>query len=369
MHDPRLDQLAEMIISYSVAVKPGDKVLLQGSSLAEPLLKRLYLRTLQAGALPFCLTMLPGMDELMYRHASDAQLQYVPEALQLMIETYDVRIGLLAADNTRALSGVDPSRMVLRDRAFANLNKTFLRRAADGQLRWTLAPFPTPAFAQDAEMSLSDYEDFVFRACMPDPQDPVGYWRGVSARQQRIIDWLAGKKQVHIRAKETDLQLSIEGRTFINCDCKENIPDGEIFTGPVETSAEGHVYFSYPAIFGGREVTGVRLGFESGRIVKASAEKNEDFLLKTIDTDEGARRLGEFAIGTNEGINRFTREILFDEKISGSFHMALGEGYPESGSVNESAIHWDMICDLRSGGEITVDGIPFYRDGQFIIQP
>jgi aminopeptidase len=204
---------------------------------------------------------------------------------------------------------------------------------------------------------------------MPDPIDPVGYWRGVSARQQRIIEWLAGRQEVHVRAPETDLRLSIAGRKFINCDCKENIPDGEIFTGPVETSAEGCVYFSYPAIFGGREVTGVRLWFEKGRVVKATADKNQDFLLQTIDTDEGARRLGEFAIGTNEGIQRFTREILFDEKISGSFHMALGEGYPESGSVNESAIHWDMICDLRSGGEITVDGIPFYRDGRFIIQP
>jgi aminopeptidase len=369
MFDPRLDKLAELIVSYSVAIRPGDKVLLQGSSLAEPLLKRLYIRILQAGGLPFSMIMLPGMDELVYRHASDAQLQFVPDALRLMIETYDVRIGLLAADNTRALSGVDPARMVLRDRAFAGINSTFLKRAAEGKLRWTLAPYPTAAFAQDAEMSLTEYEDFVFRACMPDADDPVGYWRGVSARQQRLVDWLAGKKAVHVRAKETDLRLSIEGRTFINCDCKENIPDGEIFTGPVETSVEGCVYFSYPAIFGGREVDGVRLWFEQGRVVKAAAEKNEGFLLQTLDTDEGARRLGEFAIGTNEGITRFTREILFDEKISGSFHMALGEGYPESGSVNESAIHWDMICDLRSGGEITVDGTPFYRDGRFLIQP
>jgi aminopeptidase len=367
MFDSRLDKLAELIVNYSVAIKPGDKVLLQGSSIAEPLLKRLYVRILQAGGLPFNMITLPGMDELVYRYASDHQLQFVPEALKLMIETYDVRIGLLAADNTRSLNGVDPARMVLRDRAFAGISKTFLKRAAEGAMRWTIAPYPTPAFAQDAEMSLTEYEDFVFRACMPDPNDPVGYWRGVSARQQKLIAWLAGKKEVRVRAKETDLRLSVEGRTFINCDCKENIPDGEIFTGPVETSVEGHVYFSYPAIFGGREVTGVRLWFEKGRVVKATAEKNQDFLLKTIDTDEGARRLGEFAIGTNEGITCFTREILFDEKISGSFHMALGEGYPESGSVNESAIHWDMICDLRSGGEITVDGTPFYRDGKFLI--
>jgi aminopeptidase len=367
MFDARIDKLAEMIVQYSVAIKPGDKVLLQGSSIAEPLLKRLYVRILQAGGLPFSMITLPGMDELLYRYASDEQLQFVPEPFQLMIEKYDVRIALLAADNTRALNGVDPARSVVRDRAFAGISKMFLQRAAQGALRWTIAPFPTPAFAQDAEMSLTEYEDFVFHACMPDPDDPVGYWRGVSTRQQKLIEWLKGKKEVRVRAPGTDLRLSVEGRTFINCDCKENIPDGEIFTGPVETSVEGQVCFSYPAIFGGREVTGVHLWFEKGRVVKATADKNEDFLLKTIDTDEGARRVGEFAIGTNEGITRFTREILFDEKIGGSFHMALGEGYPESGSVNESAIHWDMICDLRAGGEITVDGTPFYRDGKFLV--
>jgi aminopeptidase len=217
-------------------------------------------------------------------------------------------------------------------------------------------------------MGLGEYEDFVYSACLPDMNDPIGYWRHFSASQQKIVDWLKGKKNVHLKGRDTDLRLSVAGRTFVNADGKYNMPDGEIFTGPVEDSVEGYVHFSYPTIWGGREVTGVRLWFEHGRVVKATADKGEDFLNKTLDTDAGARFVGEFAIGTNEAIKRFTREILFDEKIGGSFHMALGAGYPETGSKNESAIHWDMICDLRDGGEISVDNQLIYQSGKFLIK-
>ncbi len=368
MTDPRVEKLADVLVNYSVAVRPGDKVLVQGSTLAEPLLKAVYAKVLQAGGHPLLLAFLPGTDELLFRYGSDEQLQYVPEPLKLILETYDVRITIMGAENTKALSNVDPARMVLRDQAHTELMKIFMRRSASGELRWTGTLFPTNAYAQDAEMSLSEYEDFVYGACLPDMDDPVGYWQRFSARQQKIVDWLKGKERVHVIGPETDLHLSIAGRVFINCDGHENMPDGEVFTGPVEDSVEGHVYFSYPAIYRGREVMGVRLWFENGRVVKAHAEKNEDFLLKTLDTDEGSRRVGEFAIGTNAGITRFTRQILFDEKISGSFHMALGAGYPETGSKNESAIHWDMICDLRDGGEIWVDEELLYKDGRFVIE-
>ena len=310
---------------------------------------------------------LPGIEELFYRYASNEQLKHVPKPLELTMETYDVRISILAETNTRALSSVDPGRMVMHQQARTELMRTFMRRSATGDLRWTVAPFPTNALAQDAEMSLIEYEDFVYSACLPDMNDPVGYWERFSIRQQKIVDWLKDKRQVHVKGRETDLYLSIAGRTFVNCDGRENMPDGEVFTGPVEDSVEGHVYFSYPAIHGGREVTGVRLWFEHGRVVKASAEKNEAFLIQTLDTDAGARFVGEFAIGTNDAITSFTREILFDEKISGSFHIALGAGYPETGSKNESAIHWDMICDLRDGGEIWVDDKLLYRSGKFVI--
>jgi aminopeptidase len=196
----------------------------------------------------------------------------------------------------------------------------------------------------------------------------VSYWQGFRAWQEKIVDWLKTKEQIHVVGPETDLRLSIAGRTFNNSAGKHNVPDGEVFTGPVEDSVEGSVCFSYPAIHMGREVTGIRLRFEKGKVVEASAEKNEDFLLQTLDSDEGARYVGEFAIGTNEAITRFTRQILFDEKINGSFHMALGAGYPETGSKNVSAIHWDMICDLGDGGEIRADGELLYKNGKFVIE-
>jgi aminopeptidase len=368
MTDQRIEKLADVLVNYSVAVRPGDKVWINGSSLAEPLLKALYVRVLQAGGFPFVMASLPGAGELLFRYASDEQLQHVPQPLRLLIETYDVRISVLSAENTKSLSNVDPARLVLQNQAYADLMKTFMRRTAAGEFRWVGVLFPTNAYAQDAEMGLSEYEDFVYGACLPDMDDPVGHWRRFAARQQKIVDWLKGRERVRVVGPETDLRLSIAGRSFINCAGTQNMPDGEVFTGPVEDSVEGHVCFSYPAIHEGREVTGIRLWFEGGKVVKASAAKNEEFLLKTLDTDEGARCVGEFAIGTNEGITRFTREILFDEKIGGSFHIALGASYPETGGRNESAIHWDMICDLRDGGEIWVDDVLLYQDGKSVIE-
>ncbi len=314
------------------------------------------------------LASLPGTRELFFRYASDEQLEHVPEPIKLVMETYDGSIGINASENTKALSNVDPAKMVLQQRAQTELMQTFMRRSASGEFRWVGTLFPTNAHAQDADMSLSEYEDFVYSACMPDMDDPVGYWQRFSAWQQKIVDWFAGKERVRVIGPETELSLSIAGRTFINSDGKNNMPSGEVFTGPVEDSVEGHVCFSYPAIHQGREVEGVRLWFEKGKVVKASAEKNEDFLLQTLDTDDGSRYVGEFAIGTNKGITRFTRAILFDEKINGSFHMAVGAGFPETGSKNQSAIHWDMICDLRDGGEIWVDDELLYKNGEFAIE-
>ena len=367
MADPRVEKLAEMLVNYSVAVKPGDKVVVAGPSSAAPLLREVYKHVLKAGGFPFTMLSLFEQQELMYKYASDDQLQFIHPPYQMMVETYDVEIHVMGDENTKALTSIDPERMNVRSKAYTDLNHLFLERAARKEVRWTLALFPTQAYAQDAEMSLDEYQDFAYHACMPDMDDPIGYWKKVSQRQEKIIDWLKGKQSVHVTAPGTDLRLDIAGRTFINCDCHENVPDGEIFTGPVEDSVEGHVHFTYPTMYGGRMVTDVRLWFEKGRVVKASADKNEDFLLKTIDTDEGSRYVGEFAIGTNEGIDRFTGEILFDEKIGGSFHMALGEGYPESGSKNVSGLHWDMICDLRQGGEIHVDDQLLYKDGKFMI--
>jgi aminopeptidase len=270
--------------------------------------------------------------------------------------------------NTKALSNVDPKKIALANRARAEILRTVMHRIGDGSLRWVETQFPTNASAQDAGMSLLEYEELVYSACLPDMDDPVGTWRRFSDWQQNIVDWFEGRERVRVIGPETDLRLSVAGRTFMNCDGRFNMPDGEICTSPVEDSVEGHVYFSYPTVYQGREVTGVRLRFENGRVVEAAAEKGERFLLEALDTDEGASTVGEFAIGTNEGITRFTRSILFDEKINGSFHIALGMGLPEAGGKNESAIHWDMVCDLRAGGQIWVDDELLYEDGRFVIE-
>jgi len=368
MADIRVEKMADLLVNYSVAVKPGDKVVIQGETGGEPLIKAVFVKVLQAGGLPYIMPSLPGVEELLYKYGNDKQLQFVPEPYKLVMSTFDCRIVVFSDSNTKALSNVDSAKMVLRSKSRSELMKIMMKRSAAGELRWVLGPYPTNALAQDAEMSLTDYEEFVYGACLPDLNDPVGYWKNFSARQDKIVNWLKGKKTIHVVGKETDLRLSIAGRNFENCDGRMNMPDGEVFTGPVEDSMEGHVYFSYPAIYGAHEVTGVRLTFEKGEVVKATADKNQDYLIKTIATDAGSKRVGEFAIGTNEGIKKFTREILFDEKIGGSFHMALGSGYPETGSTNESAIHWDMVCDLRDGGEIRVDDILFYKNGKFVIK-
>ena len=368
MRDPRIEKLADVLVNYSVAIQPGDKVLIQGGVLGEPLLKAVYVQVLQAGGHPLMLVNLPGTDELLYRHASDEQLEHIPEPVELAMKTYDARIAVMSAYNTKSLTNIDPVRLVVQRRAQAELFKSMLQRIASRDLRWVGTLFPTNAYAQGAEMSLSDYEDFVYGACLPDMDNPVGYWQRFSTWQQEIVDWFKGKKRVRVVAPDTDLRLSIADRQFINCDGHENMPDGEVFTSPIEDSVEGHVRFSYPTIYQGREVTGVRLWFEKGRVVKASADKNEDFLLQTLDTDDGSRYLGEFAVGTNEGITRFTGETLFDEKIGGSFHIALGAGLPEAGGKNESGIHWDMVSDMRDRGEIWVDEKLAYKDGQFVLK-
>jgi aminopeptidase len=240
-----------------------------------------------------------------------------------------------------------------------------MQRAADGDHRWVYTIFPTNAYASDAEMSLEEFEDFYFGACLATDGDPLGAWKRASEECHRLADLIQDHKEVRVTAPGTDITLGIEGRTFIPCDGEHNMPDGEFFTGPVEDSVEGEVSFHLPAVIGGREVTGVQFKFEAGKIVDASASRNEDYLIKMLDTDEGARRLGELGIGTNYGIDRGTKDVLLDEKIGGTVHMAVGASYPESGGTNESAVHTDLVCDLRQGGKLEVDGELFQEDGVF----
>ena len=368
MRDERIDKLADLLVNYSLQVQPKQKVLIHGEWGAEPLLGAIFRKSLQAGAYPFVVPYTSDWIESTLRFASPEQYAAVYEPFKEIYQTYDARARILGETNTKELSQFDPKKVSELFGIYGEALKIVLDREAKGEMKWVAALFPTLAYAQDANMSLREYEDFVYDACMPDKDDPVGYWKNVEKRQEKAIAWLKGKKNVHVTAPGTDLTLSIEGRPFINCACQVNVPDGEIFTSPVENSANGHVHFTYPTMYEGFEVTNVRLEFKDGKCVKATADKNEEYLNSKLDGDKGARYLGEFAIGTNERINKFTGQILFDEKIGGSFHMALGHGYPESLSENtESSIHWDMICDLRNGGEITVDGELFYQNGKFVV--
>ncbi len=367
MVDQRIEKLADLMVNYSLKIKPGEKVMVRAHTVAEPLIKEVNKKILLAGGHPFLWLEFPGIEGDLVRYGNDEQIGFIPEPVNTLYKTYDCLIRILADDNTRALANVDADKMTKYVKAKDPITKTFMDRSSRGDLRWTVTAFPTNALAQDADMSLEEYEDFVYGACMPDQNDPIRYWTRFSEKQTRLITWLNGKKKVHVISKDTDLHLNIEGRIFINCAGKINLPDGEIFTGPVEDSVEGYVSFSYPTIYNTREVDGVQLEFKGGKVVKASATKNEEYLLKTLDTDEGSRYVGEFAIGTNEGIQKFTREILFDEKIGGTFHIALGNGFPETGSKAKSAIHWDMICDLREG-QIWVDDVLFYENGKFMVQ-
>lgn len=370
MRDQRLDKLADVLVRYSTRIKKGDLVEIVGDPVAFPLIEAVYQRTLEAGGHPFWNCRSESLRETLLLHGSDHQLSYLSPIDTYTYDTVDVHIGLWCDTNTRSYSRIEPARVAAFRKARKPLMMTALNRAAKGTYRWVGTQYPTLACAQDAEMSLEQYEKFVFEAGLLHLPDPVAAWEQIHQRQQRVCDFLQGKKQVHYRAPAgddhdgTDLRVDCSSATWINCSGRENFPDGEVFAGP--QGADGHVNFTFPAVYDGREVEGVRLTFKAGRVVDASARKNEDFLIAMLDQDEGARTMGEIAIGTNYAITEFTRSTLFDEKIGGTFHMACGAGYPESGSTNESALHWDMVCDLRNGGSIDADGQTFYRDGRFL---
>lgn len=350
---------------------PGDRVLIEATTAAEPLVRELFIQIMEKGGHPHPMVALPGMmpfsqDEFYLTYANESQLDFVPTFYKLAYDEFESRIRVHSSTNTRGTTNIDPAKSQRRGKATSIITETQMRRGGEGKFKWVTTLYPTDAYAQDAGMSLKDYEDFVFNAVHANEDDPIGYWNSTRAGQQKAIDFLAGKNLVTLRGPNVDLSLSIKGRSFMNSTGTYNMPDGEIFTGPVEDSLNGWVKYTYPAIYGGVAVEGAELTFSQGRVTRATADKNEEYLIKMLESDEGARHVGEFAIGTNFDINKFTGNILFDEKIGGTFHMALGAGYPETGSKNKSAIHWDMICDLRTESEITVDGELFYKNGEFV---
>ncbi len=367
MSDIRLQRLANVLVDYACAVKPGMWVGILGDVATLPALREVYREVLEYGGNPSVFISDETMTRQFARDASDDQINWLDPSMTLYYEKADIYIRIGSSMNTRAMTSIDPKRMQQIAAARRSWLDTRLNRAADGSFEWVGTWYPTEASAQEANMSLEEYEQFVYGTMFLDKEDPAAEWRKLSAHQQHKVDWLKGKKQVHLQGPNADLHLSIDGRTFINSDGHKNMPSGEIFTGPVEESVDGWIRFDYPSIVAGRAVSGIELKFEGGKVVSAKAEQNDDLLQAQLNTDAGARFLGEFAIGTNFGINRFTGNILFDEKIGGTVHLAIGMGYPETGSKNRSAVHWDMICDMRNDSAIHVDGDLFYRNGEFVV--
>jgi len=365
-HDP-MRKWAKALVGFSAEVKAGNTVAIQGGTTAEPLLRAIYREVIELGGKPVMVPILTGINADLLIHGTDEQLTWLNPIEKFVRQEADVVVQVIADSNTRALAGVPAERQVVFQKARGELFKTFMEREGRGEVEWTLTLYPTDGQAQDADMSTADFAEFVFRACKLHEDDPVAAWKAQGKEQQRLIDWLDGKEQLHITGPGTDLTLSVKGRKWINADGKKNFPDGEIFTAPVEDSVNGHITYSFPAIYAGKEVAGIELEFRDGKVVNASAERGEELLLKQLDVDPGARILGEFAFGTNFDIQRFTRQMLFDEKIGGTIHLALGETYQETGGKNSSAIHWDMLCDLRKGGRVEVDGEAFLVDGDYVV--
>lgn len=364
--DPRIEKLARVLVHYSLRLRAGELVRIGGPALAAPHIAAAYREALLAGAHPAVRVSVEGLEELYYKTATDEQLRFVSELDRHELETLDAELRFLGAYNTRALTRTDPARMRLRREATRELTTRFMERAARGELRWCLTQAPTQADAQEAEMSLAEYEEFVYTAGHLDRDDPVAAWEQVAREQAAVASRLEAIRTLRIVAPDTDLVVSVAGRHWVSAAGQHNFPDGEVFTGPVEDATRGTVRFTFPAVSSGREVTDVRLTFRDGRVVEATAAKGVEFLTQMLEIDEGARRLGEFAFGLNYDIQQWTRNILFDEKIGGTLHMALGAAYPETGGRNASGLHWDMILDLRANGaEVYGDGERIYRNGRF----
>ena len=360
MKDGRVEKMARLLAEYCVGAREGDQVLIEAGSVAEPLVKEVYAGLLEVGATPIVLLDLPGMEELFFEHAKEIHYREVPTAVWALNERADAFITVMAPTNTRALAVVAPS----KQRALAKRNED-LERMVERKDRWVLTLFPTEARAQEADMSLAEYEEFVFAAMALDREDPVLHWREKAREREALINRMEGTREVRLVGPGTDLALSVEGRKYVNDDGRYNMPGGEVYTGPVEDSANGEVYFGLPVAVAGREVSGVRLRFENGRVVEARADRGQEYLNSLLDADAGARYLGELGIGTNYGIVRSTKSTLFDEKIGGTVHLAVGYSLPDTGGQNRSGVHWDLVCDLREGGELYADGELIQKDGRF----
>lgn len=356
-----IERWANLLVDYCLQVEPGETILIGSELGAAPLVEACYRAIVLREAFPLVRLELPGLAEFFLEHATDEQLAHQSPTALYEAQTVDARIRIAAESDTRSMCRIDPNRQATLDRARDPIRRTASRK------RWVLTQFPTLAYANDAQMPLSDYEAYVASAMFLDRDDPTAAWQDLGRRQSGLVKFMTGVREVRIEGEGTDLTLSVAGRTWINSDGRRNMPSGEIFTGPIETSAQGRLRCSFPVCRGGREVVGIALEFKDGQVVSARADDGEAYLLSMLDLDPGARRLGEIGIGLNQGINRFTGSILYDEKIGGTVHLALGQSYPETGGTNRSALHWDLIVDLREGGRVSTDGRVVMENGQWTV--
>jgi aminopeptidase len=367
MPDPRIKKLAQVMVHYSLGIKRGQKVYMQTTPVAQEFNLAFFEEAIKTGAHVTVLMNIPGSEEVFFKHASNQQLDFISPVRKLVHETYDARMVVEAETNTRELAGIDPKRIARFRKANGPLFQKMLKRIESRELKWCMTVYPTNAMAQEANMSLSDYSEFVYEADMLNARDPVALWKAEAKKQQKLVNWLKGRDKVLLKGNNINLTMSIKGRKFIPCAGDQNFPDGEIFTSPVEKSVNGWVRFSYPAIFDGQEIDDIELWFENGKVVKETAKRNVAMLTAQLNTDKGARFVGEWGIGTNYNIKRFTKNMLFDEKLGGTIHLAMGLGFEEAGGGNQSGLHWDMLCDM-SHSEILVDGKLFYRNGKPVIK-
>ena len=362
------EKYAEVLADYSVDVQKGDLVVIRAESIyAKDLVRAVYKRVLERGGNPLVRTGFGDMSELFIKYASDEQLDYVDPITKLEYETADKFISIGGPLNTKSMAHADLTKLARRGKAAKKLSGILMKRSAEGTAKWVIADVPTHALAQEAGMSFDEYSEFLFKSCYLDMDNPIEKLKELDLKQTAWANYLNNVKKLHITGDRTDITFNVEGRKWISCSGLNNYPDGEVFTSPVEDDINGEIYFDYPQNYRGNEAHGVHLQVENGIVIKAKAEKGEEFLNAMLDMDEGSRKIGEIAVGTNDMIQEITGNILFDEKIGGAIHMAVGASYPETGGKNVSGLHWDLIKNMKNGGKIFADDVLIYENGKFII--
>lgn len=361
---PDYQKYADLLVNYCVSLQPGERLFIQSTTLAAPLVKEVYRAALQAGGHCEYNLSFEGHGEIMLDEANEAQLQYQPTLYGKAVTEFEAYLNIRAPFTLRGPKP-DPKKSRIRSEAMQPLVNTYFERTGDLRLKRSLCLFPTQALADEAGMSLEEYTAFVFKGCKLDQPDPRAAWLQVRANQQKVVDHLNSCTEFRYLNDKTDIRFTTKGRRWINSDGQTNMPSGEVYTSPEEDSVEGHIHFDYPAIRNGNEICGVTLQVANGEIQSWTAEEGQDILDETFKLP-GTRRFGEAAIGTNYTIDRFSKQMLFDEKIGGTVHMAVGQSYGQCGGKNESPVHWDMIADMTKNGQIFADGEIIYRNGRFV---